>query len=475
MAKKKTSALEERLSLKQENSWLSIDRKREKAIFELSDGYKDFLNKAKTEREVVNYVIATAMKHGFKPIEKVKTLKPGDKVIMTSMKKNVALVVIGKTPIEKGMKILTSHIDSPRLDLKQKPLYEDKDAELALFKTHYYGGVKKYQWVNIPLAIHGVISRADGKLIDVNIGEDPDDPVLVIGDLLPHLSRKAQGKRDLFGGIKGEELRLIAGSRPLKTDKEAKRKLKLNILDILNKKYGIVEEDLISAEIEVVPALPSRDVGLDRSLVGGYGHDDRVCAFTTLMATCELQNPKKTAMTLFFDKEEVGSIGATGAQSNFFELCTDEILERVKPKYRFSTLKRVLAKSRAISGDVDAGVHPVFKDVHEKQNAAKLGHGVVICKYGGARGKQGANDASAEYVGEIRALFNKKKIPWQYAELGKVDEGGGGTVARFIAKYNLNVVDCGPPVLSMHSPFEIVSKIDLYFAYLAYKEFQLAE
>jgi len=469
------SKLEEKLLIKKENTWLKIDKKLEKEIFGFSEEYKIFLTTTKTEREVVDYIIETATKHGFKPIEGVKNLKPGDKVIFTNMKKNVALAVIGKTPIEKGMKILASHIDSPRLDLKQKPLYEDSDAELALLKTHYYGGIKKYQWVNIPLALHGVISRADGKVVEVNIGEDPGDPVFVIGDLLPHLARGVQGSRELFEGIKGEELRIIVGGRPLAKEKNSKTKIKLNILDILNKKYGIVEEDLISAELEAVPALPTRDVGFDRSLIGGYAHDDRVCAYTSLMAICTLANPKKTALTMFFDKEEVGSIGATGAQSSFLELCTNELLERLSPNHRNISLRRSLVNSKAISGDVDAGLDPMFKEVHELQNAARLSHGITISKYGGARGKADSNDANAEYVGEIRRLYNSKKIPWQYAELGKVDEGGGGTVAKFLAKHNMQVIDCGPPVISMHSPFEIVSKSDVYYTYRAYKEFQLAE
>lgn len=475
MAKKEISKLEEKLTHKQESSWLTISKKQEKDIMDFSEEYKKFLGQAKTEREVVDYLIAFAQKRGFKLIEKFKKLKAGDKVIITAKKKNVALAVIGKESLENGMKILASHIDSPRIDLKQKPLYEDEDSELTLFKTHYYGGIKKYQWVNIPLAIHGVISRGDGKVIDVNIGEDPDDPVFVIGDLLPHLARNVQGKRDIFEGIKGEELRVIVGSTPLKSEKNAKSKLKLNILNILNKKYGIVEEDLISAELEIVPAFMPRDVGLDRSMVGGYGQDDRVSAFASLMAICTIRNPKKTALSLFFDKEEVGSVGATGAQSDFIEYSVGEILDRLEPKYRFATLKRALANSKAISADVDAGMHPIFKEVYEKQNAARLGHGVVICKYGGARGKSGANDASAEFIGEIRRLFNKKKIPWQYAELGRVDEGGGGTVARFIAEYGMDIVDCGAPLISMHSPFEIANKADIYFSYLAFKEFQQAE
>ena len=471
MAKKKGTKLEDKLSIKMESSWLKITKKQEKEIFEFSEGYKHFLSSAKTEREVVVYLIAKAKKEGFKPIDSVKKLKPGDKVFMANRGKTLAIAVIGKEPLQKGMRIVASHIDSPRLDLKQKPLYEDTDAEMALFKTHYYGGIKKYQWVNVPLALHGIICRADGKEIEVKFGEDPDDPVLVIGDLLPHLARKIQGKRELLDGIRGEELRILVGSIPSTKDKDAKHKIKLNILEALHKKYGIVEEDLISAEIEVVPASPARDVGLDRSMVGGYGHDDRVCAYASFMAISEISKPKTTALTLFFDKEEIGSVGATGAQSNFIELVVGAILERQSPDYRYATLKRALSNSKAISADVDAGVHPMFKEVHELYNAARLGQGLAICKFGGARGKGGANDATAEYVGEIRRLLNSKNIPWQYTELGKVDEGGGGTVARFLAQHNMDIVDAGPPLLSMHSPFEIANKADIYFSYRAYKEF----
>ncbi len=470
MAKKKQS-LEDKLSAKKETSWIDVSKPEEKKIFKFADDYKDFLSRSKTERETVEFIVEEAQKKGFKHLDKYKKLKAGDKVIFTNMGKLAALAVIGSEPIEKGLKVVASHIDTPRIDLKQKPLYEDTDSELALFKTHYYGGIKKYQWANIPLALHGVIVDSKGKSIRVNIGEDPEDPVFVIGDLLPHLSYKAQAERKMGEVLKGEELRVIIGNRPSK-DKDAKSKLKLNILEILNDKYGIVEEDLISAELQVVPATPARDVGLDRSMVGGYGHDDRICAYTSMRAIMEVDKPKKTAMALFFDKEEVGSIGATGAQGGFFEMALGEILEKAVPNYRYAVLKRTLANSRALSADVDAAVHPMFKSVHDIGNAAKLGHGIAVCKYGGARGKAGSNDANAEFLGELRQLFNKQKIPWQYTELGKVDEGGGGTVARFLSEHNLEVIDCGPALVSMHSPFEIASKADLYYTFRAFTESQ---
>lgn len=473
MAKKKQT-LEDKLSAKQETAWLGITKAQEKKIYDFADDYKEFLSKSKTERESVDFIVAAAKKKGFRPLEDYKKLKAGDKVIFTNMGKTAALAVIGTDPIEKGMMVVGSHIDSPRIDLKQKPLYGDADSELALFKTHYYGGIKKYQWVNIPLALHGIIIKADGKTINVKIGEDRDDPIFIIGDLLPHLAHKVQADRKMSDIIKGEELRIIIGNRP-SSDKDSKNKLKLNILEILNKKYGIIEEDLVSAELMVVPATPARDVGLDRSMVGGYGQDDRVCAYCSLRAILDIGKPKKTALTLFFDKEEVGSIGATGAQGGFFELALGEMLEKAVPNYRYSILKRAMASSRALSADVDAGVNPMFKEVHELDNAAKLGHGMGMCKYGGARGKSGSNDANAEFLGELRSLFNKTKVPWQYTELGKVDEGGGGTIARFLSEHNLEVIDCGPPLVSMHSPFEIASKIDIHSTYRAFLEFQKAD
>ncbi len=471
MSKEKGSKLEDKLSIKHESSWLAVDAKGEKAIHKFSEDYKRFLSKCKTERETVAFLVAEAKKKGYKDISQYKKLKPGDKVIQVNKKKNMALAVVGKKDLETGFRIVASHIDSPRIDLKQKPLYEDLDVELALFKTHYYGGIKKYQWVNIPLAIHGVVVRADGKAVDVVIGEDEKDPVFVISDLLPHLSHKAQGDRKLFEGIKGEELTVLAGHIPLKAEKDAKKKIKLHVLKLLSDKYGFTEEDLISAELTLVPAMMPRDVGLDRSMVGGYGHDDRICGYTSFRAILEMNNPEYTSIAYFFDKEEIGSVGNTSAQSSFLELSVGALMELLKPKFRYSQLKTALSNGLVLSADVDAGMHPVFKDVHETHNAARIGRGIVLCKYGGARGKSSANDASAEYMGRIRSLFNKNKIPWQYAELGKVDEGGGGTVAKFLAMHNMEIVDCGPAVLSMHSPFEIASKIDIYDSYRAYTAF----
>ena len=471
MAKKSSSKLEKKLTSKSESYWYKADKKSEKAVFDFSDDYKEFLKENKTEREVVDALISIAKKQGFKDIVKVKKLKAGDKVWMVNRNKTLCLAVIGKKGLDKGYRLVASHVDSPRIDLKQKPVYEDKDIELALFKTHYYGGIKKYQWVNIPLAIHGVIIKSDGKAVKVKIGEDENDPVFVISDLLPHLSHKAQGERKLFEGIKGEELRIIAGHMPFKAEKDAKEKIKLHILKLLNDKYGIKEEDLVSAELEAVPAMNPRDIGLDRSMVGAYGQDDRACAYTSFRALLDVKNPEYTCIGYFFDKEEIGSVRATGAQSNYLELTFLQLMERLIPNFRYSLLKTSLAKGMALSGDVDVAMQANFKDVHEPQNSARFGHGIVICKYGGARGKGGANDASAEYTGKVRNLFNKHKIPWQYAQLGKVDEGGGGTVARFLAENSIDIIDCGPALIGMHSPFEIASKADIYNSYRAYAVF----
>ncbi|MCK5038738.1 MAG: aminopeptidase [Thermoplasmata archaeon] len=471
MAKKSDSALEKKLTLKTESAWNDADKKTVKAIQDFGEGYKEFLRVGKTEREVVDLTVKIIEKKGFKSIDKYKKLKAGDKVYMVNKGRVMAMAVIGKKGLDDGFRMIASHVDSPRIDLKQKPLYEDSDIELALFKTHYYGGIKKYQWVNIPLAIHGVVVKADGKKVNIVIGEDESDPVFVIGDLLPHLAHKTQGTRTLFEGIKGEELVILAGHQPLSSEKDAKNKIKLHILKLLNDKYGITEEDLISAELEAVPAMNPRDVGLDRSMIGAYGQDDRACAYTSLMALLDIEKPEMTNIAYFFDKEEVGSIGATGAQSNYLELSVSQIMAKLDPDFKYFHLKTIISKSIALSADVDVAVHPVFKEVHELNNAARIGHGIVICKFGGARGKGGANDATAEYMGQVRTIFNKNKIPWQSAELGRVDEGGGGTVARFLAENNIDVVDCGPALLSMHSPYEISSKADIYHTYRAYRSF----
>ncbi|UCG68782.1 MAG: aminopeptidase [Thermoplasmata archaeon] len=475
MAKKKIkkSKLEEKLSRKHELVWDKLSEKEKKAAFKFSQDYMNFMGIAKTEREAVVEIIKFAEKNGFKSIEKVKGPKPGSRIYITNRNKNIALIILGSEPIDNGVKIIASHIDAPRLDLKQNPLYEDDDTKLALFKTHYYGGIKKYQWVNQPLAVHGRVVKEDGSTVDIIIGEDPKEPAFTITDLEPHLYHKTQAKRRLPEGIKGEELNVLVGSVPVK-DKDAKSKIKLWVLDHLNKKYGIVEEDFTTAELEIVPAGSPRDIGFDSSMVGAYGQDDRICAYTSMAAIAALKRPKKTAIALFFDKEEIGSEGNTGVKSRFLENLIGELIELTTPDYRDSMLRRALSRSQALSSDVTGGVNPNYKDVHEIKNAPKVGYGLVITKFTGAGGKYSSSDANAEYIGELRRLFNKNKVPWQTGELGKVDEGGGGTIAKFLAEHNMEVVDCGPALLSLHAPFEVASKADLYSTYLGYKVFYSA-
>ncbi|UCE37774.1 MAG: aminopeptidase [Thermoplasmata archaeon] len=472
MAKKndKKSKLEEKLTRKHELVWDKLSQKEKKTVFEFSKGYKDFLAKAKTEREAVAEIIKFAEKNGFKSIDEIKGSKPRTKIYITNRNKNIALIVLGSEPIEDGINIIASHIDAPRLDLKQNPLYEDDDTKLALFKTHYYGGIKKYQWVNQPLAVHGHIVKGNGKAVDIIIGEDPDEPAFTITDLEPHLYRGKQAKRRLSEGIKGEELNVLVGSVPVKDDK-AKSKIKLWVLDHLNKKYGIVEEDFTTAELEIVPAGRPRDIGFDESMIGAYGQDDRICAYASMTAIAAQKKPKRTAIALFFDKEEIGSEGNTAVRSRFLETLIGELMELKDPDYRYSMLRKALSKSKALSSDVTGGVNPNYKDVHEIKNAPKVGYGLVITKFTGSGGKYMSNDANAEYISEIRRLFNKKKVPWQTGELGKVDEGGGGTIAKFLAEHNMEVVDCGPAVLSLHAPFEIASKADLYATHQGYNAF----
>ncbi len=467
---KKKSKLEEKLTRKDKLIWDKLSDQKKKDIFKFSQGYKDFLDKAKTERETVSEIITFAKKNGFKPIENVKNLKSGTRVYITNRKKNIALIVLGSEPIENGVNIIASHIDSPRLDLKQNPLYEDDETKLALFKTHYYGGIKKYQWVNIPLAVHGFIVKEDGSAVDIVIGEDPNEPAFTVTDLEPHLYHKTQARRKLPEGIKGEELNVLVGSLPIKDD-DAKKKIKLWVLNFLHEKYGIVEEDFTTAELEIVPAGAARDIGFDKSMVGAYGQDDRICAYGSMIAVAEVKKSKKTAMALFFDKEEIGSEGNTAAKSRFLEYLIGELLELADPSYRYGLVGKALSRSKALSSDVTGGVNPNFKDVHELKNAPRIGYGLVITKFTGAGGKYSSNDANAEYIGEIRRLFNKNKVPWQVGELGKVDEGGGGTIAKFLAEHNMDVVDCGPAILSLHAPFEVSSKADVFATYQGYKVF----
>lgn len=468
--KSKKSKLESKLAMKKVWSWDKLTEKKKKKIYNFCEDYKDFLAAAKSEREAVFVLKEYLENKGYQSIDKVESVRAGTKLYIINRNKSMIIARFGKDPLEKGLNIITSHIDAPRLDLKQHPLYEDGETKLALLKTHYYGGIKKYQWVNTPLAIHGNVVKSNGKVVDIKIGDDPDDPVFVIADLLPHLYRAKQAKRRLPEGIKGEELNVLVGSQPVR-DKAAKQKVKLWVLDYLNKKYGMIEEDFVSADLEIVPADVPRDIGFDKSMIGAYGQDDRICVYTSVRAIVDMPAPKRTVVCVLYDREEIGSEGFSSARSKFFENAVGDLIGLKNPDYRDSCLRKVLESSRALSSDVNAGINPIFPDVHEKRNAAKMGYGLVITKFTGSGGKYGASEASAEFVGEIRNLLNKNKIPWQSAELGKVDEGGGGTVAKHIAMYNMDVLDCGPPVLSMHSPFEISSKLDVHSTYEAYVAF----
>lgn len=447
------------------NAWEKYNDEQIKEIMDFNEGYKTFITKGKTERLCVNETVKKAMAAGYKDLKDVDILKPGDKVYVTNMNKNVALFVIGKKPIEAGFRILGAHIDSPRLDLKQNPLYESEG--FALLDTHYYGGVKKYQWVTIPLSLIGVVVKKDGTVINVNIGEDESDPVVGISDLLIHLSAD-QLKKEAAKVIEGEDLDVTFASIPLR-DFE-KDSVKANVLKILKEKYDFEEDDFLSAEIEIVPSGKARDYGIDRSMVAGYGHDDRVCAYTSLMAILDINDPEYTSCIILVDKEEIGSVGATGAQSLFFENTISELLAK-QGVDSFVKTRKALANSKMLSSDVSAGVDPLYLSVNDKKNAAYLGRGIVFNKYTGARGKSGSNDANPEYMAQIRNILDENNVYYQTAELGKVDQGGGGTIAYILGNYNMNVIDAGVAVLNMHAPMEIVSKVDVYEAYLAYRTF----
>ena len=441
-----------------EIAWNKYDEQKMKEVMDFSEGYKKFISECKTERECVTESIKIAEAHGYRNLEDVirnqETLKPGDKVYANNMGKTIALFLIGKEPLEKGMKILGAHIDSPRLDLKQNPLYEDKD--LAMLETHYYGGIKKYQWVTLPLAMHGVIVRKDGSSVQVNIGENENDPVVGISDLLVHLSSDQLGKKGSVV-IEGEDLNITVGSIPLKD--EEKDAVKMNVLKLLKETYQIEEDDFVSAEIEVVPAGKARDYGLDRSMVMGYGHDDRICAYTSLMALLEMQEIDRSAVCLLVDKEEVGSIGATGMESKFFENMVAEVMNCLGD-YSELKVRRALANSRMLSSDVSAAFDPNYASVMEPKNSAYMGKGIVFNKYTGSRGKGGCNDANAEYIAALRNIMEKENVSYQTAELGKVDQGGGGTIAYILAQYDMEVIDCGVALHNMHAPWEIASKAD---------------
>jgi aspartyl aminopeptidase len=450
---------------KPQDGWSRMKANEIKASERFNTGYIDFLSQVKTEREAVAYISKLARDKGFKELHEISNLKPGDKVMMQLKSKVAALVVIGQEPLEKGINLVASHIDSPRLDLKPHPAYEADG--LAMFKTHYYGGIKKYQWLAMPLALHGVVVKKDGRVIELCIGEKASDPVFTIADLLPHLAKDQMDKK-MADAVSGESLNALLASRPLNDrDEEA---VKARLMNILQEQYEIEEDDFTSAELQFVPAYPARELGLDRSMVGAYGQDDRVSAYASLMAILEVEKPKKTALCLFVDKEEIGSSGNTGLQSLLIENVFTELMHKAGHDDYYS-LRRALACSAAISADVNAAVDPNYPEVFEKMNCSFLSRGVVLTKYTGSRGKYDSNDANPEFIAKIRKLFDDAGVVWQVGELGKVDIGGGGTVAQYIARYGMEVVDCGVALLGMHSPFEVASKADTFMSYKGYRAF----
>ena len=446
------------------NAWFKYNDK--KAVMDFAEGYKNFISVAKSERLAVREAEKLLKANGFKNVDDVKSLKEGDRVYFINKKKNVAAFIIGSEPLEKGLRILGAHIDSPRLDLKEHPVYEAKG--FALGDTHYYGGIKKYQWATIPLALVGVVCKKDGSVVEVNIGDDPKDPVVGITDLLIHLAADQMAKT-AAKVIEGEALDITLGSIPL--NEEEKEPVKANVLKLLKDKYGIEEEDLVSAEIEIVPAGPARDYGLDRSMIAGYGHDDRSCAYTSLMALLDTKKVKNTACCILVDKEEIGSVGATGAHSLFFENAIAKLAALSKANNPLWSARLSMENSKMLSSDVSAGYDPLYPSVSDTKNVAYLGEGLVFNKYTGSRGKSGSNDSMPEYYAFIRKAMDDANVNWQNAELGKVDQGGGGTIAYILGNYNMSVIDAGIPVLNMHAPMEIVSKVDVYEAFLGYKAF----
>ncbi len=455
--------------MERRNAWKTYQEEELQELEEISRAYRGFLDQGKTERECIRYIVELAGKHGYRELSEVrksgKPLKAGDKVYAVNMKKSIAMFRIGEKPLVDGMNILGAHIDSPRMDVKQNPLYED--TELAYLDTHYYGGIKKYQWVTLPLAIHGVVAKKNGEVLELSIGEKEEDPVFCVTDLLIHLAAEQMDKK-ASKAVEGEQLDVLIGSRPLPD--EEKEPVKKRLLQLLKETYGMEEEDFLSAELEIVPAGPARDAGLDGSMVIGYGQDDRVCAYTSLRAMLEMEDTERTACCLLVDKEEIGSVGATGMQSRFFENTVAELME-LSGCYSGLNVKRCLAASNMLSSDVSAAFDPGFASAFEKKNAAYFGRGMVFNKFTGSRGKSGSNDANAEYIAKLRGIMDAHNVAYQTAELGKVDVGGGGTIAYILALYGMNVIDSGVAVLNMHAPWEITSKADIYEAYKAYKAF----
>ncbi len=457
----------ERLKYKTKNVYAEITPEQRREMLNLCDEYMTFLDNGKTERECVREAVKMAEERGFKKFSDLESLKAGDKVYFVNRKKNLMLAVIGSEDIEKGINVVGAHIDSPRLDLKQNPLYESN--EQALLKTHYYGGIKKYQWTAIPLSMHGVCYTKDGEQVEVCIGEAENDPVFCITDLLPHLAREQMSKK-LSEAIEGESLNILVGGMGV-NDCDIDSGVKMNVLNILNIAYGITEEAFLSAELEIVPSFKAKNVGLDMSFVGAYGQDDRVCAFTALKSIFDIQNPEKTAVCLLVDKEEIGSEGNTGMMSKFFDMAVAELIKKLTGDCDIIKYNKVIRNSACMSSDVSAAFDPNYEGAFEKQNSAFAGRGIAVMKYTGAGGKSGSSDASSEFLHSILSTLNKNGVIWQSCELGKVDKGGGGTIAKYVANLNMNVIDCGVPVLSMHSPFEVTAKGDIYMAYKAYIAF----
>ncbi len=461
--KNKTKMLKEQLFMSAKKGISTVSAEEIKKSDKFCEGYKEFLDNSPVEREAVSYSLKLAEENGFVEYERDKQYKAGDKVYLINRDKAIALAVIGKNKTKNGVRLSIAHIDSPRVDLKPNPLYEDNN--LAYFKTHYYGGIKKYQWTVMPLALHGTVVKLDGTRVNIKVGVDESEPCFCITDLLPHLAREQSSKK-LGQAIEGENLNVLVGSRPLDTEDEESELVKLNIMKILNDKYGITEGDFLSAELCLVPAQKSRDVGFDRGLIGGYGHDDKVCAYPALMAAIDTEIPEDTCITYLTDKEETGSDGNTGMQSDFLRYFIYDLA-----KSDGEEGYRVLSKSKCLSADVNAAFDPIYASAYEAKNSSYINQGVIISKYTGHGGKYDTSDASAEYMGEIRSMLEKNKVMWQVGELGKVDIGGGGTIAKFVANMNVDVVDLGVPVLSMHAPFELISKVDVYEAYRAFYAF----
>lgn len=462
MEKKNAKELEKTLTYSVEHI-AKKDESMVKKSFDFCEGYKEFLTSSKTERLAAANILKIAKENGYVEFDPAKKYNTGDKVYMNNRDRAVILSTIGEKTVDNGISIMASHIDCPRLDLKPNPVFEN--TEIAYFKTHYYGGIKRYQWTAIPLAIHGVVVKTNGEKVEVHIGEDPQDPIFCLTDLLPHLS-KDQGERKMRDVIKGEEMNVVIASLPYSDDEDVKEAVKLNALALLNEKYGITEREFISAELSIVPAGPARDLGLDRSMVASYGHDDRVCAYTELMAEIGVKAPTYTTVTVFADKEEIGSVGVSGLSSDFMEHFIMYLSQMQSVDFLAA-----LRNSKCLSADVNAAYDPTFPDVMEARNSCYINRGVVITKYTGSAGKSGTNDATAEFMGEITNLLDSKGCFWQTGELGKVDQGGGGTVAKFISSKNIDTVDVGVPVLSMHAPLEVVSKLDVYSTYEAFVAF----